>query len=189
MAMTLKELAEVAQEAGIELRPHDDGSYLWAHFKTRFYESQSHESRILELHFLLSEDGEFLHILAINLHELADCPNREAVFEAILAIAFDTKSVAFEYQAENGRLHAMIEMPLEDNRLVPDQFESLCRIMVLTVDGYDSVIRHAMRTGTVDMTLEDKPLPDPSKQELNELLAKIGGLEGLKKLAGRDRTK
>lgn len=189
MAMTLSELAETAKKAEIVLKAEEGESHLWGHWNMDFFTHPGIDEKTLELRFGLAEDGEFLYVMSLSLYSLKDCAYKPQVFEALLSIAYVTKSVSYEYDPTDGEVRATIEMPLEDGRLTPDQLAALCSFMAVTIDGYDSVIRHAMKTGTIDMSLEGKALPDPDKQQLNELLAKIGGIEGLKKLADESQKK
>jgi hypothetical protein len=183
MAMTLSELAETAKKAEIVLNTEEGQPHLWGHWNMDFFTHPGIEDKTLELRFGLAEDGEFLYVMSLSLYSLKDCAYKPQVFEALLSIAYVTKSVSYEYDPTDGEVRATIEMPIEDGRLTPDQLAAMCNFMAATIDGYDTVIRHAMKTGTIDMSLEGKPLPDPEKQELNDLLAKIGGIETLKKLA------
>ena len=185
MAMTLSEITDIARRADIRLQPGEDNAYLWAHWTTDLFTSPDHDAKLIELHILLAEDGEFLHVMASRLYDLKDCPHRSSVFEALLTIAYITKSMSYEYDPEDGELRATIEMPLEDGRLTPDQFSDICNLLVCTVDAYDSVVRHAMRTGTVDMNLEGKPLPDADKQRINARIRKAAPLKGARKSASR----
>jgi hypothetical protein len=189
MSMTLSELAETAKKAELELSPQEGEASLWGHWNTKFFKHPGLDEKSLELRFGLDEDGEFLYVMSLPLYCLKDCPHKAEALEAMLTIAYVTKSVSYEYDPTDGEVRATIEMPLQDGRVTPDQFAAMCNLLAATIDCYDTVIRHAMNTGVIDMSLEGKPLPDPEKQELNELLAKIGGVEALKKLAAESQKK
>lgn len=189
MSITLSQLAEIAKQANLKVHPEED-RYLWGHWTTEFFSHPGVDQKSLELHFFLDEDGEFLLIMSLPLYSLKDCPHKNQVLEALLSTMYLTKSVSYEYDPDDGEVRATIEMPIEDGTITPEQFRALCGLLVGTIDGSDSIIRHAMKTGKIDQSLEGKPLPDPEKQEINELLAKIGGVEGLKRIVGdSDRGK
>ena len=131
----------------------------------------------------LCDKGEFVLIVSPDLYNLKECSNRAAVFEAVLAIGYDTKSVNFEYNAESGELRATVEFPIGENRLTESQIKSCLILLLGVIDSADPVIRHAMKTGLVDLECGEKIEEDSDKKELNDLLKKAGGIEGLRKLA------
>ena len=131
----------------------------------------------------LCDKGEFVLIISPDLYNLKECATRAAVFEAVLAIGYDTKSVNFEYNAESGELRATVEFPIGENRLTASQIKSCLILLLGVIDSADPVIRHAMKTGLVDLERGEKNEVDSDKKELNDLLKKAGGIEGLRKLA------
>ena len=89
----------------------------------------------------------------------------------------------FEYNEESGELRATVEFPIGENRLTASQIKSCLLLLLGVIDSADPVIRHAMKTGLVDLECGEKIEEDSDKKELNDLLKKAGGIEGLRKLA------
>ena len=183
MTMTHSEFAIMAKNVVKGLEFDKKSEYFYAFWNMDYFKNSSNNKNSMVITFELTDDGAYFRAIARYLYNLKDCPHKAAVLEATLIIAYQTKGVGYEFDPTDGELRVTIEFPIDDAKIQPKQLERICGLIAGVVDSYDSVIRNAMLTGTIDFSLEDKPMPDASKDEMNALLEKIGGLEGLKKLA------
>ena len=189
MAMTLSELGILLtpKPMSFEFKSKNeetsaDSKYYYRKHGTEVYIDEDGDKSCF-LVVDLCNNGECILILSPELYNLKKCENRAAVFEAVLAIGYDTKSVNFEYNEESGELRATVEFPIGENRLTASQIKSCLLLLLGVIDSADPVIRHAMKTGLVDLECGEKIEEDSDKKELNDLLKKAGGIEGLRKLA------
>jgi hypothetical protein len=183
MTMTHSEFAIMAKNVVKGLEFDKKSEYFYAFWNMDHFKNSSNNKNSMVITFELTDDGAYFRAIARYLYNLKDCPHKAAVLEATLIIAYQTKGVGYEFDPTDGELRVTIEFPIDDAKIQPKQLEKICGAISGVVDNYDSVIRNAMLTGKIDFSLEDKPMPDASKDEMNALLEKIGGLEGLKKLA------
>jgi len=132
----------------------------------------------------LYENGEFLSVSLPWTWYLADCPHKPAVFQTLLEFQARKKLVRFDYDSDDGELRANAEICIEDSPFTAAQFHRLVLAVGNAVLELDPVIRHAMRTGEVDM---DRLAESESRREeaarLRDLAAEAGGLEALERLA------
>lgn len=132
----------------------------------------------------LDEDGEFLSVSLPWTWCLADCPHKPAVFQALLNFQARKKLVRFDYDPDGGELRANAEIGIEDSLLTAAQFDRLVRAVGSAVLELDPVIRHAMRTGEVDMDwLAESENRREDAARLYDLAAQAGGLEAFERLA------
>ena len=187
MAMTLSELGMLLTPEPMSFveakdKENPDENYYHRYHGTEIYVDEDGDKSCF-LIVDLCDKGEFVLIVSPDLYNLKECANRAAVFEAVLAIGYDTKSVNFEYNEESGELRATVEFPIGENRLTASQIKSCLLLLLGVIDSADPVIRHAMKTGLVDLEYGEKIEEDSDKKELNDLLKKAGGIVGLRKLA------
>ncbi|NBO95479.1 MAG: hypothetical protein EBU79_06360 [Betaproteobacteria bacterium] len=139
----------------------------------------------------IHEDGDFLQFVCPRLYNLRECPHKAAAFEAALVMAWRTKSVGYEYHPESGELRAVFELPLEDSMLTERQMARIVKTVYDLIETYDPVIRHAMKTGKVDMERTKHAEPDEEavkNQEVSELIRQLGGLDKLREMASQNRA-
>jgi hypothetical protein len=87
---------------------------------------------VIQLH----EEGEFFKIFApAVLTGIHEHQYKEAIFQTMLSIAWETKMMQWEYDASDGEVRAMIEFPLEDARLTERQFFRCLTGLVEMVDN------------------------------------------------------
>jgi len=136
------------------------------------------------------ENGEFVSVSMPWTWNLADCPHRAAVFQALLDFQARAKLVRFDYESADGELRANAEVGVEDSPFTAAQLQRLVRSVGNAVLELDPVIRHAMRTGEVNMDLAADPNPDRGAREcarMRDLAAEAGGVEALEQLVCGER--
>ena len=144
------------------------------------------------------EEGEFVAVLAPQAWNVAACPHKAAVFEALVALQARFKLLRFDYDPQDGEIRPNVELPLEDSSLSSKQFYRLMHAVIIGVQRLDRVIRHAMETGTVCLDLmneeegsssDDDQLDDDDKaflETLEGLAEEAGGIDALERLLGGD---
>ena len=132
------------------------------------------------------ERGEFLAIFTPQAWSLADCPHKEAVFEAITSIQTQYKMLRFDYDPTDGEIRPNVELPLEDAILTSRQFHRLLHCMLHGVPRFDRVIQQALETGVVSFKpLEDEEQSSPPSSlviRLQRLATEAGGIEKFERL-------
>ena len=185
MALTPQKLESLLQRIGLNFAFDADQEKEWyvGNFPTNIFLNDS-KTKQLTLVIKLLDDGTFLRFLCPELYDLTDCSNKGVVFESAMQMGWITKALAYEYDAENKKMWAVVETPLQDGTLTSAQLERIILLMIRLVDEYDPVIRHAIASGEIDFTKAGKKLKEQSEPtEAEALIAKIGGLEKLKELA------
>ena len=189
MALTNQKLDSLLQKIGSSFAYDADQEWYCGTFTTRIFKNDSNAHQ-LTLVIKLVEDGGFIRFLCPELYDLKNCKDRGAVFESAMQMGWMTKALAYEYDAGNKKMWAVIETPLQDGTLTSAQLERIILLMIRLVDEYDPVIRHAIAFGEIDFTKAGKKLKEQSEPtEVEALIAKIGGVEKLKELAsGKSAT-
>ena len=152
----------------------------------------------VQLVIRVAEEGEFVAVLAPQAWNVAACPHKAAVFEALVALQARFKLLRFDYDPQDGEIRPNVELPLEDSSLSSKQFYRLMHAVIIGVQRLDRVIRHAMETGTVCLDLmneeegsssDDDQLDDDDKaflETLEGLAEEAGGIDALERLLGGD---
>lgn len=160
--------------------PEDSTSY-------RDHDGDAH----VQLLIRVVEDGELVAVIAPQAWNVASCPHKAAVFEALLAIQARFKLLRFDYDPDDGEIRPNVELPLEDSALTSKQFHRMMHAVIVGLQQLDAVIRHAMETGDVRLELmhkqptEDRePGSNEDLQSLESLARQAGGIEALELLLG-----
>lgn len=152
----------------------------------------------VQLVIRVAEEGEFVAVLAPQAWNVAACPHKAAVFEALVALQARFKLLRFDYDPEDGEIRPNVELPVEDSSLSSKQFHRLMHAVILGVQRLDRVVRHAMETGTVCLDLmneeegsssDDERFDDGDKallETLEDLAEEAGGIDALERLLGGD---
>lgn len=110
----------------------------------------------------LQEEGEYFELIAPHVLEhtdVANTPFKEALFQALLSINWETKFVQWEYDVCDKEIRATIEFPLEDSILTQRQFERCLFGLVQVLNDAVPRLLAVIETGQ-----------DPGDPELDELL-------------------
>jgi hypothetical protein len=190
MSVTIDQIAEFLDEQELSYGKHEDFAAIMLGFRLE-PETTRYRDRDGDAHlgFLIrvSEEGEFLTVSIPWTWNLADCPHKAAVFEALLDFQARSKLVRFDYDPDDGELRANAEIAVEDSSLTSTQFHRLIKAVGNAVLEFDPVLRHAMRTGEVDMNrLADSAEDDGESARLQGLVDEAGGVEALERLACGD---
>jgi hypothetical protein len=152
----------------------------------------------VQLVIRVAEEGEFVAVLAPQAWNVAACPHKAAVFEALVALQARFKLLRFDYDPEDGEIRPNVELAVEDSSLSSKQFHRLMHAVILGVQRLDRVVRHAMETGTVCLDLmneeegsssDDERFDDGDKallETLEDLAEEAGGIDALERLLGGD---
>jgi len=152
----------------------------------------------VQLVIRVAEEGEFVAVLAPQAWNVAACPHKAAVFEALVALQARFKLLRFDYDPEDGAIRPNVELAVEDSSLSSKQFHRLMHAVILGVQRLDRVVRHAMETGNVCLDLmneeegsssDDERFDDGDKallETLEDLAEEAGGIDALERLLGGD---
>jgi hypothetical protein len=154
MSMTLEEISSYLSKHQIVHQLDHENRQILAGVEA---ENISDFLIVIQLH----EDGEFFKIFApAVLTGIHEHQYKEAIFQTMLTIAWETKMMQWEYDASDGEVRAMIEFPLEDARLTERQF---FRCLTGLVDMVDNIamprLKGVMQSGQ-----------DPGDPEVGERL-------------------
>ena len=180
MAMTYEQLAALVEP--LEFQRSKNGAYFvrWVGGLDAFKDQDGDFCCLVVVD--LAHEGRTAMFIAPKLYDLTDCKHRAAVLEACLKLAFGTKSLNYEYNAETCELRATVEIPLQDSVLTPEQIRRAIFLLIDVLDNSDPVIRHAMRTGVVDLKREGLKAADVERLDREDLVKDLGGIEILRKL-------
>ena len=139
---------------------------------------------VIECH----NDGAYVQVAAQRVYNLANCKYKGATLAALAELAFRTRSLQCEYDPSDGEVRYSVDTWVLDNTLTANQLEMMVRILIDLLEEFEPVIRTAMETGKVDFELankrteptDDSNAPAPLPPEIAELLARAGGVEGLR---------
>ena len=190
MGMTPSQIGALLKKVGINAEFNEEDQYFVFSLGTEVFKDQDGDNCLL-MAIDIWEDGEFLQFICPRLYNVKDCPNRAAVFEAALVMAWRTKSLGYEYHQDSGELRAVFEMPLEDGELTERQLARILKMVFDLVEAYDPVIRNAITAGEIDMSLAGSKEPEPGatkNREVEELIAELGGVDKLRELAAKNKT-
>jgi hypothetical protein len=156
-------------------------------FSTDSYVNPEGENKLLIV-VKLSQDGEYLEVVAPSAYAVRECKFKGAVFAAFLHFTYMTKYVQFEYDPEDGEIRLSADFPVCDGTITALQLEPLLHSICATLEQFHPVIVRAMATGRVDMALATRNEPTPQlPEEIAKLIEQIGGVDELRKLAESKR--
>jgi len=191
MATTFEELKKFMDESGLMYDANDDLQAIAIGFaaepeETTYRNPESNEP-VVQIIVRLVESGEFVAVIAPQAWDLSDCENRAAVCEAACRTAARLKLLRFDLDDEDC-LQPNVELALEDAPMCSNQLHRAIGAVLATVREFDPVIRHAMETGVVDLSLahRDRPQPPGDISRILELGDAAGGLDALEQLLGGD---
>jgi len=131
----------------------------------------------------LAREGATVMFVAPRLYDLSGCKHRAAVLEACLILAHEMKSLNYEFQADTGEIRATVEIPVADSALNEAQVRRAVRLLVSILDSGDPVIRHAMRSGIIDLDRVGLKAAEVERLDREQLVKDLGGIERLRALA------
>ncbi len=190
MGMTPSQIGALLKRIGLTAEFNEEHKYFVFSLATEVFKDDDGDTCLL-MAIDIWEDGEFLQFICPRLYNIKECPHKAAVFEAALVMAWSTKSIGFEYHQDSGEVRAVFEIPLEDAQLTERQLARILSMLRELVETYDPVIRLAIATGKIDMTLSGSKPPDPTaakNREVDDLIAELGGVERLRELAAKNKT-
>jgi hypothetical protein len=190
MATTFKELKRFIDESSLMYDANDEMDAIAIGFaaepdETTYRNPESNEP-VVQIIVRLVEDGEFVAVIAQG-WDLSDCEHRPAVCEAAARICSKMKLIRFDLDKDL-MLQPNVEISLEAAPMCSDQLHRAIGAVLVAVREFDPVIRHAMETGVVDLSLanHDRPQPPGDISQILELGDAAGGLDTLEQLLGGD---
>jgi len=184
MPITLPELCKHLDTIGWKYEKQDDRNLAAICFGTQHF--CNHEGKkSVDIFIEIEAEGRYVQALVPRAYSLANCKFKGATLAALAELAFRTRSLQCEYDPSDGEVRYTVDTWVLDNTLTTHQVNIMVRMLVEFLEEYDPVIRSAMETGKVDFGLANKPESGseeapPLPPEIAELLAKAGGLEGLR---------
>lgn len=186
MATTFAELKHFLEEVGLNYDAHEEHHIIAVGFSGEpddtSYRDEDDDPHI-QLLVRLAEHGEFVAVVVPQAWKIGDCKHRAAVCEAVTRIQGRMKLIRFDLDDE-GHLQPNIEIPLERAPMCTEQLHRAISGLLMVVRHFDPVIRHAMDTGKVDLSLAKAPTPPENIAEILELGESAGGLDAIERLLG-----
>jgi len=193
MPITLAQIASHCDSLGLKTTiPPDQSVELGIRFGTRSYIDSDGDHSLLII-CKLDEDGRYLEVYAPQALNSSKCKYKAALFSCMLHITFMTRHLQLEHDPEDGEVRFAIDLPVADGTVTAEQLEIMIRFIVICLEEYYPVLKHAMETGKIDYSLRwqpasEEPAPPPSlPPELQALLDQVGGLDKLEALVEAQR--
>jgi len=161
MAATLDQIAGYLKEDGVRFKQTD--GFIKTGFHTESYRDGDGDEG-LQVVIDLSENGEYIKILAPMAYHASHNEHLKELFQALLMVSWKTKLVQFEYDESDGEIRAIVEFPLEDAPLTKRQFMRSVGGLVEIVDKFDPMIRKAMEDGVIEPPETDTGLSSLMRQ-------------------------
>ena len=171
MATTFADVKRFLDERELKYDDHEELGVIAIGFgcnpEKSTYRDAEGESHV-QMFVRLAEDGEFVSVFVPRAWKLDKCEHRAAVCEAATRVQAHLKLVRFDL-ANDGNLHVNIEIPLEDSPLSSNQLYRAITGVLLVIAEYDTVIRHAIDTGEVnlDIVQEQDEIEDDNDEWLD----------------------
>ena len=187
MPITIEEVDAHFKELGYKVMLPDDPERKKVNrqliFNTKRYCNAEGENSVV-ISIYLEPSGEYIELVAPRAYNVRECKNKGPVFAALLEIAYKTRNQNFEYDPSDGEIRVASDLPIEDGSVTQLQLDALLGAIIFTLDKFHLVIQHVIETGRIDLSLANEPDSDKSvgDPETAELVAKLGGIEGLPKL-------
>lgn len=187
MPFSIEEVESHFKELGFKVIVPDDVEHRKIgralRFSTKRYVDFEGDKSVL-ISLIVDPDGEYLELVAPRVYNVRECPHKGAVFAALLEIAYKTRKQNFEYNPADGEIRVAADMPIEDGTATVRQLDALLGAIIAVLEQFHPVIKHVIETGRLDLSLADEPeVPDTSNDPVTaELIAKLGGIDGLRKL-------
>jgi hypothetical protein len=200
MATTLKEIKKFLEDSGLHFNAFDEDDVITIGFscdpeETTFRDRDG--DPCLQILLRLVESGEFLVVVAPFCWNLQNCPNRQAVCEALAIISGRFKMIRWDFDPSDGEVRPNIELALEDASLTAKQLQRAIAGILQVVRQYDRVITRVMETGEIsfhdverhrhqDVDAADSGPPTPAGDiaRLLDLADQAGGLDAIERLLG-----
>ncbi len=153
MAMTIDQIAGLLEELDLSYQ-HQDG-YLFLTMETQVYrDPEKNDDRALTLMIELMEDGEFFTLMAPRAYFVLG-GHQDAFLRACARVQWRTKLVQFEWDASDGEVRPIIELPLEDARLTRRQLQRCIQALCSIIDKYHECLLRAAKEGVVVLPGDD----------------------------------
>ena len=146
-----------AENLKYQRRKRDDSEHIALAYTTRQYLNSAKEKGIT-LVIRLLEEGGYFEVAAPGAYSCpTDSPHLLPVLQTILMVSWRTKIVQFEYDAKDGEIRPIIELPLEDALLTQRQMARCISSLLSLIEEYHPVIATALEHGRIE--IKDRSLP------------------------------
>lgn len=186
MPITLSEVAKHLDAIGWNYTVFEDRSQIGLVFDSAHYADRDGVKQVRGLIHLEAE-GQYLRVVLPAAYNLKDCKFKGSVLAVFGEVAFHTRGLQCEYDSTDGEVRYVVDSWVLDNTLTRQQLEIMVRAAFQFLEEFDPVVRHAMSTGKVDFGLAVKAdeqqsdgSPAPLPPEIEELVRRAGGIEGLR---------
>jgi len=153
MAITRAELLEHCKS--IDLHPNlvegDEDTFLLLYSTDSFIDEAGDKE--VTIWCTTGYEGEYFCVAAPRVLNTTGCKYKGALFAAMAEVALRTPYLQLTHNPENGEVHLEIEVPVADNTITARQLEMMIEGVVMSLDRFYPVLRHAMDTGKIDFSL------------------------------------
>jgi len=186
MPISIAELDAHFEKLGYKATRPDNAKQATTHRGLRFttvnYLNTEKEKSVF-LSLFLAPDGDYLEIVAPSAYNVRECRNKGPVFAALLEITFKTRLQNFEYDSADGEVRVATDVVINDGTITCSQLDAMIGGIIRVLERFHGVIAHVIETGKIDMSLQCEPTAGRDVEtETADLVAKLGGLDGLRKL-------
>lgn len=173
MATTLSEIAGFLEAEGLNFDMFQEPDYprIVASFKTEHYRNEAGEAQLTIL-FRLSHENENLMIYAPTAFKIAP-DNMAGTALACCIVQYHTNAIQFEIDHEDGEIRPTVELPLADALLTHKQLMMALGILLAATDMAADLLRHAAKTGEIDLALYRGVGGDRTVEQLSNLLSEF----------------
>jgi hypothetical protein len=148
MATSLEKISELLTKADVKHTVEAEFNRIVTGTATELYKDPEGRPGVL-VFIALDEDGGYVSFIAPTVYLYKEGPHKGAVLEACMLVSYMTKFVQFEYEPDSGRVHATIELPLEDSELTQRQLFRCLHALTSIIDEHYDIIQGAINTGKV----------------------------------------
>lgn len=186
MTISMDEIDAHFKQLGFKTSRHDDPEKATTNRGLRFSTVNyvnSEKTKSVFLSLSLVPSGEYLEIVAPAVYNVRECRNKGPVFAALLEIGFKTSMQNFEYDPADGEVRVATDVTIRDGTITCSQLDEMIGGVIRVLERFHAVIAHVIDTGRIDMALQSDPnVERTNASEIADLVAKLGGVSGLRKL-------
>lgn len=149
MAITIEQLEGYLKEEGVRFTRHTPDALVMVFGGLERYRDEDGDDA-LAIRVRVTEDGEFLAIEAPKAF-VARGPHVDAFLRACAVVQWRTKLVQFEYDANDGEIRPIVEIPVEDGTITKKQFMRSLIGLVKIIDTFYEPLQKALADGVVEL--------------------------------------
>lgn len=159
MTITLDELMKHCETMGFspEVESGVANPTFSLRFDTECYVDEEYDDKEVVVVVQTLYDGECVLVIAPDVVNVKNCKFKGALFAVMAEMSAFTRYLQLTYHRESGAINFEVEIPVMDGTVTAKQFYQAVVCVVVHLDMYYPVIKHAMDTGKIDWDLKYTP--------------------------------